>query len=84
MRVLGQRFPSFDLLLIAIGPVVLVLLWLVFARTRWGRLVRAATADREMVAALGVDQRVLFTSVFALGAGLAGLAGARSLPAASA
>ncbi len=73
-------FPVYDLVLIAIGPVVLGLLWLVFTRTRWGRLVRAATQDREMVAALGVDQRVLFTSVFALGAGLAGLAGALALP----
>jgi branched-chain amino acid transport system permease protein len=44
--------------------VVLALLWLLFHRTRWGTLVRAATADREMVAALGVNQRVLFTTVF--------------------
>ena len=49
-------------------------------RTRWGTLVRAATQDRDMVAALGVDQRVLFTTVFALGAGLAGLGGALALP----
>ena len=49
VRVLGDRFPVYDLVLIAIGPVVLGLLWLAFTRTRWGRLVRAATADREMV-----------------------------------
>ncbi|MEJ1978526.1 MAG: ABC transporter permease [Acetobacteraceae bacterium] len=78
--VLGERFPAFDLSLIAIGPLVLAGLWLLLRRTRWGRLVRAATQDREMVAALGVDQRMLFTTVFALGAGLAGLAGALSLP----
>ena len=76
----GERFPVYDLALIAIGPAVLAVLWLLFNRTRWGRLVRAATWDREMVGALGVDQRVLFTSVFALGAGLAGLAGALGLP----
>jgi branched-chain amino acid transport system permease protein len=80
VSVLGDRFPVYDLVLIAIGPLVLGLLWLAFTRTRWGRLVRAATQDREMVAALGVDQRVLFTSVFALGAGLAGLGGALALP----
>ena len=80
VHVLGDRFPVYDLILIAIGPLVLGALWLVFTRTRWGRLVRAATQDREMVAALGVDQRVLFTSVFALGAGLAGLGGALALP----
>ncbi len=78
------RFPVFDLVLIGIGPLVLALLWLLFTRTRWGTLVRAATLDREMVAALGVDQRWLFTSVFALGAGLAGLGGALSLPSGSA
>ena len=78
------RFPIFDLVLIGIGPLVLGLLWLLFTRTRWGTLVRAATLDREMVAALGVDQRWLFTSVFALGAALAGLGGALSLPSGSA
>ena len=40
---------------------------LLFKKTRWGILVRAATADRDMVAALGVNQRWLFTSVFFLG-----------------
>ena len=78
------RFPVFDLALIAIGPIVLGLLWLLLTRTRWGTLVRAATQDREMVAALGVDQRWLFTGVFALGAGLAGLGGALMLPGGSA
>ena len=80
VSVAGERFPAYDLVLIAIGPVVLGLLWLLFNHTRWGRLVRAATWDREMVGALGVDQRVLFTSVFALGAGLAGFAGVLGLP----
>ncbi|MBI0537068.1 ABC transporter permease [Roseomonas sp. KE2513] len=84
VEVAGSRFPLYDLVLIAIGPLVLGLLWLALNRTRWGTLVRAATLDREMVAALGVDQRRLFTSVFALGAGLAGLGGALSLPNASA
>lgn len=79
VRIAGERFPVYDLVRIAIGPAVLALLWLVF-RTRWGRLVRAATWDRDMVGALGVDQRMLFTSVFALGAGLAGFAGALGLP----
>ncbi len=74
------RVPLYDLILIAIGPAVLAALWLLLTRTRWGTLIRAATQDREMVAALGVDQKRLFTSVFALGAGLAGLAGALSLP----
>jgi branched-chain amino acid transport system permease protein len=78
--ILGRRFPTYDLLLIAVGPLVLGLLWLLLTRTRWGTLVRAATQDREMVGALGVNQAWLFTSVFALGAMLAGLGGALQLP----
>jgi branched-chain amino acid transport system permease protein len=78
--VLGQRFPAYELVLIALGPLVLGVLHLLFRRTRWGILVRAATQDREMVSALGVDQSWLFTSVFALGAALAALGGALQLP----
>jgi branched-chain amino acid transport system permease protein len=84
VEVAGLRFPFYDLVLIFVGPAVLALLLLLFHRTRWGLLVRAATQDRDMVAALGVDQRVLFTGVFALGAGLAGLGGALALPQGSA
>jgi branched-chain amino acid transport system permease protein len=80
IEILGSRFPSYDLALIFVSPVVLGCLWLLFTRTRWGTLLRAATGDRDMVAALGVDQRRLFTTVFALGAGLAGLGGALALP----
>ncbi|MFL6660686.1 MAG: ABC transporter permease [Rhizobacter sp.] len=80
VMILGRQFPSYDLLLIVIGPAVLGLLWLLLTRTRWGTLVRAATQDREMVAALGVNQAWLFTAVFALGAMLAGLGGALQLP----
>ncbi len=76
----GGRFPLFDLILIGVGPLVLGILLLTFHRTRWGIMVRAATQDRDMLAALGVDQRRLFTTVFALGAGLAGLGGVLGLP----
>ncbi len=80
VTLLGRQFPSYDLFLIAVGPVVLCLLWLLLTRTRWGTLVRAATQDREMVGALGVNQAWLFTAVFALGAMLAALGGALQLP----
>ncbi|MDZ7864832.1 ABC transporter permease [Acidovorax sp.] len=80
VNILGRQFPSYDLFLIVVGPVVLGLLWLLLTRTRWGTLVRAATQDREMVSALGVNQAWLFTAVFALGALLAGLGGALQLP----
>jgi len=76
----GQRIPAYDLLLIAIAPLALAGLWLLLRRTRFGVLARAATQDREMVAALGVNQKWLFTGVFALGAFLAGLGGALQIP----
>jgi branched-chain amino acid transport system permease protein len=80
VRIAGGRFPEYDLFLIASGPLMLGALWLLLRRTRWGTLVRAATQDREMAAALGVDPRRLFGSVFALGALLAGLGGALQIP----
>jgi len=80
VEILGRQFPSYDLFLIVVGPVVLGLVWLLLTRTRFGTLVRAATQDREMVSALGVNQAWLFTAVFALGALLAGLGGALQLP----
>jgi len=80
VHILGSPFPAYDLALIALGPIVLAGLTLLFRRTRWGVLVRAATQDREMVEALGVRQERLFTAVFVLGAFLAGLGGAVQLP----
>ena len=80
VSILGSAFPEYDLALIALGPAVLCGLWLLFNRTRWGLLVRAATEDREMAAALGVNRKVLFTGVFFLGAALAGLGGALQVP----
>ncbi len=78
--ILGQAVPLYDLFLIVLGPAVLGLLWLLFHRTRFGVLVRAATQDRDMVAALGVNQRWLFTGVFALGIFLAALGGGLQVP----
>lgn len=76
IELLGRRLPSYDVFLIVIGPLVLLGLHFALSRTRLGRLVRAATQDREMVGILGVNQALLFTAVFALGSALAGLGGA--------
>ncbi|MBO0740903.1 MAG: ABC transporter permease [Hyphomicrobiaceae bacterium] len=78
--ILGHRFPAYELFLIGVGPLVLALLWLIMHRTRFGVLVRAATQDREMVGALGVNQALLFTGALFLGATLAGFAGALQTP----
>jgi len=80
VAVLGRFFPTYDLVLICVGTLVWLVLWLMLNRSHWGRQVRAATQDREMLGALGVNPAWLFTSVFALGALLAGLAGALQLP----
>ena len=80
VNIAGMAFPQYDLLLILLGPLVLVFLQLALSKTRWGILVRAASEDREMAGALGVNQRWLFTGVFVLGALLAGLGGALQIP----
>ena len=59
---------------------MLVALWWLLTRTRFGMLIRAATENRVLAGALGIDEARLFTAVFALGAFLAGLAGALQLP----
>ena len=80
VNIFGTLLPEYDLALIALSLIVLVALWFLFNRTRWGCLVRAATEDREMVGALGVNQTWLFTGTFFLGSLLAGLGGAAQVP----
>ena len=79
-QALGVTFPTYRLFLIGAGIAVALGLWWVLHKTRWGIFVRAATMDRAMLGALGVNTRVLFTTVFALGAALAGLGGALAAP----
>ena len=80
VMLLGKPFPTYDLLLLALGPAFLGLVWLLLTKTDFGTKVRAATEDRDMAAALGINQSLLFTSIFALGSLLAGLGGALALP----
>jgi branched-subunit amino acid ABC-type transport system permease component len=80
IRVLGRAYPTYNLFIVAAGCVVALVLWAVFDRTRWGKLVRAAASDREMAAALGINVPLLFAEVFAFGAALAGLGGALTVP----
>src|SRR6185369_11215312 len=79
-RAFGVTFPTYRMFLIAFGVLVAVALWFFLNRTRWGILVRAATMDRQILGALGVNTRTVFTVVFSLGAALAGLAGALAAP----
>ena len=76
----GRDFPTYNLLVLALGPLVALVLWLLLSRTQFGRLIRAAANDREMVGVVGVDVSRLFTGVFALGAWLGGLGGGLAAP----
>lgn len=73
-------YPSYRLFLTVAGAVIAVSLWWLTQRTRWGRQIRAATQDREMLAALGLNVPFIYASVFVLGAALAGLGGALAAP----
>ena len=72
----GSQYPVYRLAIIIVGLVIAFGLYLLISRTRLGMRIRAGESDREMIAALGVDIRNLYTVVFALGAALAGFAGA--------
>ncbi|MBI4628191.1 MAG: branched-chain amino acid ABC transporter permease [Candidatus Rokubacteria bacterium] len=76
----GIRYPVYRALVILVGLVVAGLLWVVVTRTRLGMLIRAGASNRPMVAALGVNVRLLYTVVFGSGAALAGLAGLMAGP----
>ncbi|RXT54830.1 branched-chain amino acid ABC transporter permease [Bosea sp. Tri-44] len=76
----GLIYPVYRLIIITVGLAVALGLYLLINRTRIGMLVRAGATHREMVRALGVDIRLLYTAVFGLGALLAGLAGLMAGP----
>ena len=80
ISILNRSFPEYDVLLILLGPAILLAVWALLRFTRFGLYVRAATHDREMLAALGVNQAWLFTAVFALGSFIAALAAGLELP----
>ena len=73
-------YPSYRLLLCALGPIIFLALWLFIERTRWGRLTKAATQNREMLAALGINGPMIYTCVFIAGSALAGIGGALASP----
>ncbi|MGY1615431.1 branched-chain amino acid ABC transporter permease [Geodermatophilus sp. SYSU D00691] len=80
VSVAGNSYPTYRLLLIAIGVVLAVVVWLVVERTSVGALVRASVADREMVSAMGIDNRKVKVAVLGIGSMLATLAGVLGAP----
>jgi len=73
-------YPSYRVFLCILGPLIAIGLWLFIERTRWGRMTRAATQDREMLASIGVNVPFIYTGVFILGSALAGIGGALAAP----
>jgi branched-chain amino acid transport system permease protein len=80
LRLAGLSFPSYRLVVLAIAIVVAVLLYLLIERTRLGAMIRAAVDDMPMARAAGIPASRLFTTVFCLGAALAGLGGTLAGP----
>ena len=78
--VLGRPFPSYRMFIIVLGVIVFVVVGLLLRRTRLGMIIRAGVQDSDMVQALGINVRRVFTAVFALGAGLAALGGVAAAP----
>ncbi|MCA1456905.1 branched-chain amino acid ABC transporter permease [Bradyrhizobium sp. BRP22] len=76
----GVYYPAYRLSIIIVALLVAAMLYLVVMRTRIGMLIRAGASNREMIGALGINIKLLFTLVFGLGAALAGLAGLMQAP----
>jgi len=80
LDVMGRAFPTYRLFIIAVGVVVFIAVGLLLQRSRIGMIIRAGVQDSEMVQALGINVRMVFTFVFALGSALAALGGVIAAP----
>ncbi len=80
INVLGRPFPSYRLFIIALGLAIFIAIALLLQKTRLGIIIRAGVQDSEMVQALGINVRRVFTLVFALGCGLAAVGGVAAAP----
>lgn len=76
VQIVGRSFPKYSLFLIVVAAALALALWYLMSRTRFGRDVRAAVSDPEMLSMVGVNTSTLFTKLFALGAALAAFGGA--------
>ena len=77
---LGRNFPSYRLFIIALGLAMFIAIALLLQKTRLGIIIRAGVQDSEMVQALGINVRRVFTLVFAIGCGLAAVGGVAAAP----
>ena len=80
VAIAGSAYPTYRLMLIAVGLVLALAVWLVVEKTSIGALVRASVADREMVSAMGIDNRKVKIAVLGVGSLLATVAGVLAAP----
>jgi branched-chain amino acid transport system permease protein len=80
VSILDRQFPVYNLFIIAVGPLVALGLYALLEKTWWGRIIRAASSDREMASAIGVKVPTLYTAVFMFGAWLSAMGGALAVP----
>jgi len=80
VSILGRPFPVYSLFIIVMGPIIALGMWLLLERTWWGRIIRAASSDREMASAIGVRVPALFTGVFIFGTWLGAVGGGLAVP----
>lgn len=73
-------YPKYRLFVLVLTPVIMLAVWLILVRTRYGAIIRAGTEDKDMVNLLGINVRRVFTVVFSFGAAMAGLAGVLAGP----
>lgn len=75
IAIFGQTFPIYRIAVIIVGIVIAVLLWYIQEKTKWGAIIRAGLSDKQMVSALGINIKLVFTIVFVIGGLLAGFGG---------
>jgi branched-chain amino acid transport system permease protein len=75
IAIFGQTFPVYRIAVIIVGIVIAVLLWYIQEKTKWGAIIRAGLSDKQMVSALGINIKLVFTIVFVIGGLLAGFGG---------
>ncbi len=80
MNILGSSYPRYNFFVIIMGILVGIFIWILLTKTRFGKMIRAASSDREVANGLGINVPWLYTAVFAIGAYLAGLSGVLAAP----
>jgi len=80
ISIIGRNFPVYNLFIIGVGPLVALGMWAMLERTWWGRIIRAASSDREMASALGARVPALYTAVFVFGTWLGAMGGGLAVP----